>query len=65
MIKEEMMPMLTVSDVSQILNLSSDEVMKLESRGTLKSYRVNRQGDRRFMREDIISFMDEFNGKVI
>ncbi len=65
MIKEEMMPMLTVSDVSQILNLSSDEVMKLESRGKLKTYRINRQGDRRFMREDIISFLDEFNGKVI
>ncbi len=52
-------PMLTVREVARLLNVHSNTVRRWSDRGILKAYRITHRGDRRFRREDIISFLSE------
>lgn len=52
----EVSPMLTVSEVAQILNVHINTVRRWSNQGDLKAYRIGSRGDRRFRREDINSF---------
>ncbi len=52
-------PMLTVREVARLLNVHSNTVRRWSDRGILKAYRITHRGDRRFRREDIISFLAE------
>jgi excisionase family DNA binding protein len=62
MLHNEMMPiMLTVRDVARLLNIHVNTVRRWGDQGILQSYRITRRGDRRFMREDIDSFLIELN----
>ena len=53
--------MLTVRDVSQILNIHVNTVRRWADQGILRAYRITNRGDRRFKREDIDHFLDELN----
>jgi excisionase family DNA binding protein len=50
-------PMLTTSDVARLLNVHINTVRRWSNQGTLKTYRIGARGDRRFRREDIVSFL--------
>jgi excisionase family DNA binding protein len=51
-------PMLTASEVAAMLHLHVNTVKRLGDRGELPFYRVCKRGDRRFLLEDVMSFLD-------
>ncbi len=52
-------PMLTTSEVAHILNVHINTVRRWSNQGILKAYRLGFRGDRRFKREDIVSFFSK------
>jgi excisionase family DNA binding protein len=52
-------PMLTVTDVSDVLNISVNTVRRWTNRGVLMTYRIGPRGDRRFRQSDIAKFLNE------
>jgi excisionase family DNA binding protein len=57
----DIMPMLTVKDVADLLNIHVNTVRRWSDQGILKAYRITSRGDRRFRREDIFRFLQEYN----
>lgn len=57
----EIRPMLTVREVAQLLHIHSNTVRRWADQGTIRTYRINRRGDRRFKREDIARFLAELS----
>ena len=54
-------PMMTIREVAQLLHIHSNTVRRWADQGIIKAYRITRRGDRRFRREDIARFLEEFN----
>ena len=52
-------PMLTASEVAEMLHLHVNTVKRLGDRGELKYYKVCKRGDRRFLLEDVRRFLDQ------
>lgn len=50
-------PMLTISEVAMMLNVHINTVRRWSNQGLLQSYRIGSRGDRRFRKEDIVSFL--------
>ena len=48
-------PMLTASEVAEMLHLHVNTVKRLGDRGELPYYRVCKRGDRRFRLEDVMA----------
>ena len=59
--------MLTTSGVASMLNLHINTVRRWSDQGILKPYRIGPRGDRRFMRDDVIRFLNikQFNNDKI
>jgi excisionase family DNA binding protein len=55
-------PMLTTSEVAQILNVHINTVRRWSNQGDIKSYRIGSRGDRRFRREDINALLNKNGG---
>ena len=56
---ERISTMITTGEVARIFNVHASTVRRWSNQGTLKSYRIGPQGDRRFRREDIAVFFLE------
>lgn len=56
---DEVVRMLTSTQVARRLNLHSNTVRRWSSRGILKAYRVGPRGDRRFRWEDVLEILHE------
>jgi excisionase family DNA binding protein len=52
-------PMLTASEVAEMLHLHVNTVKRLGDRGELPFYRVCKRGDRRFRLEDVMEFLNK------
>ena len=52
-------PMLTVSEVAELLHIHTNTVRRWADKGYLNAYRVNYRGDRRFKRAEILMIMTE------
>ncbi len=50
--------MLTTSGVAKLLNLHINTVRRWSNEGILKPYRIGPRGDRRFIKEDVITFLN-------
>lgn len=50
-------PMLTTSEVAQMLNVHINTVRRWSNQGLLKAYRIGSRGDRRFNKKDIVDFL--------
>jgi excisionase family DNA binding protein len=46
--------MLTIREVSHILNVHANTLRRWTEQGILKAYRVGPRGDRRFRQEDVV-----------
>ena len=57
MAAHELGPMLTASEVADLLHLHVNTVKRLGDRGDLPFYRVCKRGDRRFRAEDVMTFL--------
>ena len=53
----ELGPMLTASEVAEMLHLHVNTVKRLGDRGELPFYRVCKRGDRRFRLDDVMAFL--------
>ena len=53
----EVSPMLTATEVAEILHLHVNTVKRLGDRGELPFYRVCKRGDRRFRLDDVLAFL--------
>ncbi len=53
----ELGPLLTASEVAEMLHLHVNTVKRLGDRGELPFFRVCRRGDRRFRLTDVMSFL--------
>ncbi len=53
----ELGPLLTASEVAEMLHLHVNTVKRLGDRGELPFFRVCSRGDRRFRLEDVMSFL--------
>jgi len=51
--KKDLPKLLTISEVSNILNVHPNTLRKWDKEGTLKAIRFGERGDRRYKREDI------------
>jgi excisionase family DNA binding protein len=60
-VRDEIMPMLTVKDVAVILNIHVNTVRRWSDQGILKAFRITSRGDRRFRQQDIARFLAEYN----
>ncbi len=54
----ELGPMLTASEVAQMLHIHVNTVKRLGDRGELPFYRVCKRGDRRFRLDDVMRFLE-------
>jgi excisionase family DNA binding protein len=61
LLRDEIMPMLTIKDVARLLHIHVNTARRWSDQGILKSYRITRRGDRRFRQEDIARFLAEYN----
>jgi excisionase family DNA binding protein len=55
----ELGPMLTATEVAEMLHLHVNTVKRLGDRGELPFYRVCKRGDRRFRLEDVMKFLSQ------
>ena len=53
----ELGPLLTASEVAEMLHLHVNTVKRLGDRGELPFFRVCRRGDRRFRLTDVMAFL--------
>ena len=53
----ELGPLLTASEVAEMLHIHVNTVKRLGDRGELPFFRVCRRGDRRFRLEDVMAFL--------
>ena len=49
--------MLTIREVSHILNVHANTLRRWTEQGILKAYRVGPRGDRRFRQEDVVRLL--------
>ena len=59
----EMEPMLSLREVATLLHVHVNTVRRWSERGLLKSYQINRRGDRRFRQQDIDLFLTSMNSQ--
>ena len=52
-----MSPMLTTSEVAELLNVHINTVRRWSDHGLIRAYRICPRGDRRFDREEIVRFL--------
>jgi excisionase family DNA binding protein len=57
MAAHELGPMLTASEVAELLHLHVNTVKRLGDRGELPFYRVCKRGDRRFRLDDVLVYL--------
>ena len=50
--------LLTVQEVSDLINVHPNTVRQWSDQGLIKSYRIGPRGDRRFRQEDVTSFLN-------
>lgn len=55
---EETDSLLTTSDVANLLNIHIITVRRWSNLGVLPSFRIGPRGDRRFRKEDILTFLE-------
>ena len=53
--------LLTVSEAAEFLHVHNNTLRRWSDTGLLTSYRICSRGDRRFAREDLMHFLDNYN----
>ena len=50
-------PMLNIKEVARLLHVHSNTIRRWADQGLINVYRINRRGDRRFRRADVVDFL--------
>ncbi len=64
-IEKQPVALMTVREVAELLNIHNNTVRRWSDQGIIKTYRISRRGDRRFKKEDILSFLSECNRELL
>jgi len=56
---KQLVPLLTVREVSRLLNIHSNTLRRWSERGIIKAYRLTPRGDRRYYPQDIANILSE------
>ena len=59
LIDNQLVPLLTVREVSRLLHIHINTVRRWSARGIVKAYRINARGDRRYRLQDIDNLLSE------
>lgn len=51
----------TISEAAELLHVSDSTLRRWSDIGLVKSYRISLRGDRRFMQDDLLRFLDDYN----
>ena len=54
----------TVGEVAELLHVHPNSVRRWANQGLLRVYRVGQRGDRRFRAEDIVRFLEFWEGPL-
>jgi excisionase family DNA binding protein len=57
--EETLEMMLTIRQVAEFLHISISTVRRWSDSGMLRSYRIGPRGDRRYLRDDVLRFLEE------
>jgi excisionase family DNA binding protein len=58
---EYMSYMLTVREVARILHVHPNTLRRWSNKGSIRAFRINDRGDRRFERDEVVRFLAELN----
>ena len=53
--------MLTTSEVAGMLYIHINTVRRWSDQGLLKPYRIGPRGDRRFVRKDVLNYLNDYD----
>jgi len=54
-------PLLTVNEAAEFLHVHANTLRRWSDVGLLVAYRVSARGDRRFFKEDLLRFLNEYS----
>ena len=54
-------PLLTISEAAELLHVHNNTLRRWNDIGLIESYRISSRGDRRFLREDLMRFLTDYN----
>jgi excisionase family DNA binding protein len=57
----EVRPFLKVSEAADLLHVHVNTLRRWSDAGLVESYRIGSRGDRRYMREDLVRFLANYN----
>jgi excisionase family DNA binding protein len=60
--EETLEMMLTIRQVADFLHISISTVRRWSNSGMLRSYRIGPRGDRRYLRDDVLRFLEGCSG---
>lgn len=56
---EDYPPVLTISEVAEILRVSEITLKRWEKKGRIQSIRINSRGDRRYTKEQVLAILGQ------
>jgi|GEM_PF-2393315 len=62
---DKMSDLLTIREVARLLHVHPNTLRRWSNDGRIRTYRINRRGDRRFKREEVARFLAELNGQAV
>ena len=57
--------MLTIRQVASFLHISLSTVRRWSDKGMLRFYRIGPRGDRRYLRDDVLRFLEESTRRIV
>ncbi len=57
----QLVPMMAIREVAWLLNVHTNTVRRWSNCGILRAYTINTRGDRRFRRDDVYLFLNEYS----
>jgi excisionase family DNA binding protein len=57
----EVGPFLTIGEAAALLHVHVNTLRRWSDNGLVPSYRIGSRGDRRFLQDDLIRFIDDYN----
>ena len=57
--KKELTELLTIKEAAQILKIHEETLRRCDNEGKLKAVRINKRGNRRYKKEDLLKLINK------
>lgn len=61
--KKELTELLTIKEAAQILKVHEETLRRWDNTGKLVAVKINKRGDRRYRKEDLLKLIENKHGK--